>query len=145
MDPYTKESFRAIVDDICDLIADNLGKLILVMGLIILLGFLTPAQARCVANDKWSGNDKTLHFGGGAAISAFITAQTGDKWEGVKWATIAAGTKEVIDAAGAGTCSAQDFLATVAGGVLGAQVGGLMFDYSVRRKEVQVTYAIPLK
>jgi uncharacterized protein YfiM (DUF2279 family) len=83
-----------------------------------------PAHAGgCTAKDKWSGPDKTLHFGGGAAAGFIGALHNDDYWQGVRVSGYVAVGKEALDALGGGTCSLQDALATIAGGMIGAGLG----------------------
>jgi uncharacterized protein YfiM (DUF2279 family) len=83
-----------------------------------------PAHAgRCTAKDKWSGPDKTLHMQAGGAIGFVGALDKGDYWQGVRWAAYVGAAKELVDATGQGTCSVQDFVATVVGGAIGSGLG----------------------
>jgi hypothetical protein len=97
-----------------------------------------PAHAKCTARDAWRGADKTQHLGIGAVIGMAGTLQSGNRWHGFAWGTGIGALKELADADGSGTCSAQDFLVTAIGAAIGAQAGGFLFD--LRRDRVGVTY-----
>lgn len=85
-----------------------------------------PVFGKCTASDSWHGQDKQLHFGGGAAIALLVTAHTRDPMTGF-WSGVAVGAgKELLDATGSGTCSLQDFLVTVAGSAVGAFTGHIV-------------------
>ena len=47
--------------------------------------------------DEWHGRDKQLHFVGGAAIAAAVTAATKNEWTGFWAGTAAAVIKEVAE------------------------------------------------
>lgn len=84
-------------------------------------------------NDSWTGPDKVGHFRHGLVFAAGATVFVGVLLPvsltfaiaaGVAVAASAAGSKEFYDLFAAGrTPSPQDFLVTVAGGVVGALAG----------------------
>lgn len=83
-----------------------------------------PAHAGgCTAKDKWKGPDKVLHATGGAIIGSIVALDEGDYWKGVRWSAYVGGAKELLDSTGVGSCSLQDFIATVAGGMIGSGLG----------------------
>lgn len=84
------------------------------------------ANAACRANDRFGGNDKTLHFGGGAVISTLVTVHTADPWKGFYAGAAAGVVKEAVDSTGAGDCSLQDLIVTVAGAAVGAYTGSVI-------------------
>ena len=112
---------------------------------LFLCGLLLAASATagCRANDAWRGADKTLHFGMGAAIAGVTTMHTADPWRGFRYGVYAAAGKELLDAAGLGDCSAQDFAVTVLGSAIGAYTGGLIVTRIQGRTMVAIN--IPLK
>lgn len=107
-----------------------------IFAIIMLSLFSLAAQARCTASDKWNGNDKQLHFGGGAAIAALATMHTGDRAKGFYTGVAIGAAKELIDAGGVGQCSLQDFAVTAAGAALGAYTGGLVVTHFKGRTTV---------
>ena len=95
----------------------NLRTPVLAVAAACLLG---TAQARCIANDKWLGPDKVKHFAVGVAIGSagvFVFKKPRDAF--IAGALVGA-AKEVYDARGRGTCSAQDFAVTALGAAAGA-------------------------
>ena len=98
-----------------------------------------PALARrCTVHDSWHGPDKTEHLLIGAAAGMAGAFQFESFWHGVAAGALVGVTKEALDATGLGTCSLQDALVTVAGGVLGAATGGVMLTYSAGKTTVWV-------
>ena len=93
---------------------------------VVLVFATSPVFAKCRANDSWHGTDKQLHFGGGAVIATLITVHTANPWAGFYTGAAAGLLKEAIDATGAGDCSAQDLLVTMAGSALGAYTGSVI-------------------
>lgn len=91
---------------------------------LLLLIFAATADARCVSNDSWRGDDKQLHAIAGFTIGLARTYGTGDPWKGFWLATGVALAKEALDAGGSGTCSTQDAVVTIAAGALGAATAG---------------------
>ena len=95
-------------------------KLVIALTLCVALG----ASARCITNDRWSGDDKQLHAIAGLGVGLAATYATRDPWAGFWIATGVALAKEALDASGSGTCSAQDAIVTIAAGALGAAGAG---------------------
>ncbi len=98
-------------------------KQILVLAIMAHGAFTNYAHA-----DEWTGQDKTLHFLGGAAVGAAVTIATKRQDYGLA-AGIGVGlVKELYDAQHRDkhTPSIKDFVATAAGAALGAYVGGLV-------------------
>jgi uncharacterized protein YfiM (DUF2279 family) len=83
----------------------------------------TSAQAQ---SEIWGGQDKRLHFAGGALIATAVTVHTRDPWIGFAAGAGVGLVKELVDAGGLGTPSAKDFLVTVAGAAVGASVGHII-------------------
>lgn len=128
-------------------LADFSKSILAVSAAAILVSFCAPApaHAKCTASDKWRGPDKVLHAQAGAMIGAVGALNNGSFSEGVAWAAIAGAGKELADATGAGQCSLQDFLVTIAGGALGAGLGkGVYLTLDPRAKSVQVGINIAL-
>ena len=114
----------------------------------LLLSIALPASAGCIANDKWSGKDKQLHFIGGAMAGSFATVITNDPWKGFYTGAAVGVAKELIDLQDKqnSTCSLQDLFATVAGSALGAYTAGrVLINYDARQKKLNVAVAIPLQ
>lgn len=109
-----------------------------VLSQSVLLFLLYGAAAGCVTTaapggDPWLARDKALHFIAGAAIGAVgagIAQSTdfspcGATSSGIGLAFSIGLGKEWNDGqTGAGTVSGRDLLATVAGGIVGAQLVG---------------------
>jgi uncharacterized protein YfiM (DUF2279 family) len=74
--------------------------------------------------DEWTGKDKQLHFVGGAAIAAAVTAATRDEWAGFAAGTASGLLKEVYDSTGRGQVSGKDFAVTALGALIGAKGAG---------------------
>ncbi len=91
-----------------------------------LLFACATAGAGCRPGDAWRGEDKRLHFAGGAFISTVVTMHTGDPMTGFLAGTAAGVVKEAADAGGLGQCSGKDLLVTVAGAALGAWAGHIV-------------------
>lgn len=100
------------------------------------------AGFRCNGSDRWIGEDKQLHFAGGAVLGGFITAGTQSPMRGFMWGAGLSVGAEVLDGFGAGHCSVQD----MAAGVLGAALGSYAVGWNLRRmgKTTMVTYTWPL-
>lgn len=108
---------------IIDWIADNATYIAFAM---VFGGFsfaALDAFAGCITSDRWRGQDKALHFMGGAAIATAVTVHTRDPWTGFYAGVAAGAAKELLDSRGSGTCSLQDFAVTAAGAALGASTG----------------------
>lgn len=102
-----------------------------------------PALAGCTAKDSWRGPDKIEHFALGAGVGMASTlANDGDFWTGVKWASAVAVGKEALDATGLGTCTLQDAVTTIVGGVVGASLG---VGLSVMRERDKTTVTVSMK
>lgn len=108
---------------IIDWIADNATYIAFAMVAAACSLAAFDAFSACLTTDRWRGHDKALHFMGGAAIAAGVTVHTRDPWTGFYAGVAAGAAKEVIDSAGLGTCSLQDFAITTAGAALGASTG----------------------
>lgn len=74
--------------------------------------------------DEWTGKDKQLHFVGGVAVAAAVTAATGDEWKGFIASTAVGFAKEVYDSTGRGQVSGKDFAVTALGAFVGAKFTG---------------------
>jgi uncharacterized protein YfiM (DUF2279 family) len=76
--------------------------------------------------DEWVGQDKTLHFLGGAAVGAAVTIATQRRDYGIAAGVGVGLVKELYDAQNRDkhTPSIKDFAVTVAGAALGAYAGG---------------------
>ena len=134
-----------IKDSHIDFAFAHAGKLSILAVAIIASCAAGTADAKCRANDSWSGPDKIQHAQAGALIGFVGTMNNGSQLEGIGWAALAAGGKELIDATGTGDCSAQDFAVTVAGGIIGSFVGkGVYLTFDPRAKSVQVGINLPL-
>jgi len=92
---------------------------------ILLALVCSSAFSKCLTNDSFRGHDKTIHFAAGAGIALGVTAHTQDPWKGFYWGAGVGVAKELLDSSGAGTCSLQDMLVTVAGAGIGAYTGSL--------------------
>jgi hypothetical protein len=110
-------------------------KLLIVAAVALSFG----AHAKCLTRDKWTGNDKNMHFVAGAFIGAGATAQFRDPLAGVAAGVAIGALKELSDSDGSGTCSLQDLIATAIGAAVGAYGsawliaptrGGLTVSYS---------------
>lgn len=78
--------------------------------------------------DEWTGKDKQLHFIGGVAVAAAVTAATGDEWKGFLASTAVGIAKEVYDSTGRGHVSAKDAAVTAIGAMVGAKFTGWMLS-----------------
>lgn len=74
--------------------------------------------------DDWTGKDKELHFIGGAAIAAAVTAATGDEWKGFLAGAAVGVAKEIADEHRYGGASGKDAVVTALGALLGAKAAG---------------------
>lgn len=81
-------------------------------------GASCPCQS--APRDSWTGQDKALHFGLGAAIAAGVGVHTGDPWKGFYAGAAAGVLKEALDATGTGQVSGRDLVVTVLGAAVGA-------------------------
>lgn len=114
------------------------------LALAAVLSLSTAAHAGCTASDAWHGADKKLHAAGGFVIAAAVTGQTGNAWDGWGAAALVGFAKEAADSQRAGVhCSLQDFVATAAGGALGAAFTG--WGLRLQRGGAAVSYAWALK
>lgn len=95
----------------------------LTLAALALAALTMPAQA-----DDWTGPDKTKHFVLSAGLSAAVTVATKNEWAGVGAALAVGVAKEVYDYRHRDrhTPSAKDLIAGVAGGYVGAKLGGLV-------------------
>ena len=90
----------------------------------------SPASAAGPDPDPWFSEDKTLHFGVSAGIGAVSYAASAAEFDARGHALLAAGGvtlavgagKELLDLAGYGTPSWKDFVADVAGTIVGLAV-----------------------
>jgi uncharacterized protein YfiM (DUF2279 family) len=75
--------------------------------------------------DSWTGQDKTLHFVGGAAIGASVTIATGNERMGMLAGAGVGLVKEIYDSRHRDrhTPSGKDFAVTVLGAVVGSYTG----------------------
>lgn len=85
---------------------------------------LYAAVVSCAYADEWTGRDKEIHFVGGAAVAAAVTAATGNEWHGFLAGTGAGLAKEVYDSTGRGQVSGKDFVVTALGALVGARLTG---------------------
>lgn len=85
-----------------------------------MLGGLSAAAMACTSKDAWTGRDKRVHFGIGAAIGAAGTLATENPHIGFALGAAAGAAKELRDRRGHGTCSFQDFAATALGAAAGS-------------------------
>jgi uncharacterized protein YfiM (DUF2279 family) len=77
--------------------------------------------------DEWTGQDKQLHFAGGAAVAAAVTAATGNEGSGFLAGVGIGVLKELADAASKhGTPSWKDALVTAVGAYVGTKTTGLL-------------------
>ena len=98
--------------------------------MLLLVLASSPAAAADPDPDPWLSTDKTLHFGVSAGIAAASYAASAAVFDARGHAllvaggvTLAAGAgKEVLDLAGFGTPSWKDFVADVAGMIVGLAV-----------------------
>lgn len=93
---------------------------------VLLCALCLDASAGCRANDRWHGDDKAQHLMAGAGIAWFATLHTADPWKGFAWGAGVGLAKEMVDAAGLGDCSLQDFAVTAIGAGIAAYTGGLV-------------------
>ena len=91
-------------------------------ALVIALLAASPAFAESFAFEQ----DKQKHFVGGGALAGLTTIITKDPAIGIGVAATAGILKELYDRKHGGRFSTADVLWTVAGGVAGAYVGGLI-------------------
>jgi uncharacterized protein YfiM (DUF2279 family) len=89
--------------------------------IIIAAAMLATAAAHA---DEWTGRDKELHFVGGAAIAAAVTAATGNEWHGFLVSAGVGLAKEAYDSTGRGQVSGKDFAVTALGALIGAKATG---------------------
>ena len=93
-----------------------------ISALIISILTASPAFAESYAFEA----DKQKHFAVGAGIAALATVISQDRAAGVGAAVVAGIAKELYDRRHGGRFSTADVLWTVAGGVAGAYIGGLI-------------------
>jgi uncharacterized protein YfiM (DUF2279 family) len=110
-------------------------KLLVGISIALCLGV---AQAKCIANDPWTGADKRDHLAFGAGIATMATLMTNNEAYGFAAGSLAGIAKEAYDARGNGTCSLQDALVTIGGAYLGSKIGGVLLI--PQRSGVQVSY-----
>ena len=99
-------------------------------GVLFVMLASSPARAADPDPDPWLGTDKALHFGvsagiaaGSYAVSTAVLDARGHALLVASGVTLAAGAgKEMLDLAGFGTPSWKDFVADVAGMVVGLAV-----------------------
>jgi hypothetical protein len=107
---------------------------------IIAMAIAAGAFASHARADEWTGEDKTLHAIGGAAIGLAMAAQTGSAWAGFRWGCGVGAAKELFDAAGQGTPSAKDLIVTCAAAGLGSAVGKRVFARPTNRGAELILY-----
>lgn len=91
-------------------------------GFAFVAGLATAVRA-----ESWSGQDKELHFAGGAAVSSAVTAATGSESAGLMAGVGVGIAKELADAASRrGTPSWKDAIATALGAYVGTKTTGLL-------------------
>jgi uncharacterized protein YfiM (DUF2279 family) len=118
-------------------------SLVCKLAYIFTLCLPIAAQARCLTNDKWTGEDKAFHEVGGAFIAAGVTAATNKPMWGFLAASAVGVLKEAWDEHHPGhTCSLQDAAVTIAGGAVGAAFTG--WALRLERQRVEITYSIAL-
>ena len=78
------------------------------------------AHAGCTSSDSWTGQDKARHFMVGAAIGSGGMLLFDKPDQVFLFGLAVAAAKEAHDSRSGGTCSMQDFLATVGGAAAGA-------------------------
>jgi uncharacterized protein YfiM (DUF2279 family) len=84
---------------------------------------------KCTAGEKWTGNDKDLHFVAGATISFATTLGTEKPLWGFAAGTAVGALKELSDRGGNGCSSGKDFGVTVLGAAVGAFAGDRVLVY----------------
>lgn len=99
----------------------------------LLLSMPLLANAKCLTNDKWHGEDKQLHALVGMGIGFYATLQTSSPMEGFLWGAGIGLVKEAVDAGGLGQCSLQDLLITAAASALGASLGNVAIRIQDRK------------
>lgn len=90
--------------------------------LLISIITASPAFAESYAFEQ----DKRAHFAVGAGLAALATVIAQDRAMGVGAAVMAGVAKELYDRSRGGKFSTADVMWTVAGGLAGAYVGGLI-------------------
>jgi putative lipoprotein len=101
-----------------------------VTAAVLLATFAIGSPARAADRDPWFGKDKALHFGVSAGIAATSYTAGAIVFDARGHALLAAGGitlavgagKELLDLAGYGDPSWRDFVADVAGTVVGLAV-----------------------
>jgi putative lipoprotein len=81
---------------------------------------LGTAQARCLTNDSWRGQDKAQHFAVGVALGSAGTLAFNRPRDAFIFGAAVGLAKEIRDSRGFGTCSFQDFAVTALGAYAGA-------------------------
>jgi len=115
------------------------GALLRLCAFLVLCIFTAaPAAAKCLTRDAWTGYDKNQHFAIGAAFGMGGTLHAGNRWHGFALGAGVGLLKELADSDGRGTCSLQDAAVTILGAAVGAQLGGVMFEF--QRGRVGVRY-----
>lgn len=102
--------------------------------LVVLAIFIASPVCAGMADDKWTGEDKTLHLAAGSLIGAAITSHCTINGKMVWWKSVLIGTgaaaivgtiKEIMDSDDSGF-SYKDLTWTVGGGVVGS-IGAVAF------------------
>ncbi len=87
---------------------------------------MSLSVAPAMAADKWTGNDKVLHFTSSAGIALLVTHVSRDPSVGF-WSSVAVGAaKELLDQRTGGDASMRDLVVDVAGAYLGSETGHWM-------------------
>ena len=94
-----------------------------ILYVVLSLPFLAQA-------DEWTGRDKALHFGGGAAIGASVTLATDNPIYGIAAGAAVGLAKELYDNQhrATHTPSAKDLVMTVVGAAAGSYVTRLVIE-----------------
>lgn len=101
-----------------------------IFAIILMVG---SAQARCISNDAWRGEDKLFHFVAGSTISLAVGSQYRNPSIGFYSGVAAGAIKELHDMHyyHRNTCSLQDFVVTV----IGAGLGSYASKWSIQARD----------
>ena len=77
---------------------------------------------KLIWDDKWTGHDKTLHFGAGAIVGAAVTAYTDNSTTGTLAGCGVGISKEIYDMTNNDSGTVQDVIVTCAGAYIGSKL-----------------------
>lgn len=122
----------------------NYRRLDRLQAVALLLLCPLSAQAGCLTDDAWHGQDKVFHASMGFAVSTGMTVHTRDPWQGFAWGVGVGAAKEVFDLK-VSQCTFQDFAVTAIGAGLGAVVGNWSLRINPDGKGAAVIYRMDLR